>query len=348
MEKALLTLLDSLDFSKYDVTLVLERAEGALLCQLDSRIKVREFKVCTSKIPIFRKAVNFSRQLAFRITNGKKYDFSCCYATYSNACGKIAAMASDNCALYVHSNYFEYYNRDAEKTKTFFDSINFAEYRNIFFVSEDARRDAAAVYPAIAERYTTLGNLTDVKEIKSGAELEENLPDDGGKFTFVFAGRLDDTSKKLCRLIDAADILKKEGKAFSVWIIGDGPDREKYEERVRHSDLSDRISFLGMKKNPYPFIKKADALVLCSDYEGFPVVYSEALILGCRIITTVKVSDGFFTVDESCALICEKNPASLASAMNQAMSDGTSKAVIPDFADINKQKIKKLYMFMDV
>ena len=59
MEKALLMLLNKLDFSRYDVTLILERAEGALLSQLDSRVRVRKFKVSSAKLPLLRKTINF-------------------------------------------------------------------------------------------------------------------------------------------------------------------------------------------------------------------------------------------------------------------------------------------------
>ena len=53
--------------------------------------------------------------------------------------------------------------------------------------------------------------------------------------------------------------------------------------------LEDNIKFLGKKKNPYPYYKLADAVVLSSDYEGYPVVFLESYILNKPIITKIIV-----------------------------------------------------------
>lgn len=44
--------------------------------------------------------------------------------------------------------------------------------------------------------------------------------------------------------------------------------------------------FYGKKKNPYPYFKLANYVILTSDYEGSPVVFTEAMILNVPIITT--------------------------------------------------------------
>ena len=50
--------------------------------------------------------------------------------------------------------------------------------------------------------------------------------------------------------------------------------------------MSDRIEFMGFKSNPYPLVKKADALILSSDYEGFPNVLVEAMALETSVVST--------------------------------------------------------------
>lgn len=55
---------------------------------------------------------------------------------------------------------------------------------------------------------------------------------------------------------------------------------------VEDLSLRDRISFLGFKKNPYPWIKAADLFVLSSDNEGLSLVLIESLILGTKTIST--------------------------------------------------------------
>ena len=59
---------------------------------------------------------------------------------------------------------------------------------------------------------------------------------------------------------------------------------------VQKKKLEEQIIFLGRKQNPYPYFKISDCVLLTSDYEGYPVVFLESMILNKPIITT-KVSD---------------------------------------------------------
>ena len=58
MEKSLVILLNSLT-KYYDITLVLEQKKGLLLNDLNSLIKVKEYKLSTSKNIVFRKIVKY-------------------------------------------------------------------------------------------------------------------------------------------------------------------------------------------------------------------------------------------------------------------------------------------------
>jgi len=50
--------------------------------------------------------------------------------------------------------------------------------------------------------------------------------------------------------------------------------------------IEEKVEILGFKKNPYPIIKGAKALLLSSEREGLPTVLIEALILGTPIVST--------------------------------------------------------------
>ena len=72
-------------------------------------------------------------------------------------------------------------------------------------------------------------------------------------------------------------------------IIGDGEFKE-YRELAKKLSIEDKVYFTGLKKNPFPYYKISDCVVLTSEYEGYPVVFLEALALNKPIIST-KVSD---------------------------------------------------------
>ncbi len=68
---------------------------------------------------------------------------------------------------------------------------------------------------------------------------------------------------------------------------------------IAELNLTERILFLGFKKNPYPWIKAADLFVLSSDNEGLSLVLIESLILGTKAVSTnCPVGPSEILVDE--------------------------------------------------
>ena len=147
----------------------------------------------------------------------------------------------------------------------------------------------------INKYYKITGNQFVINNIINGDKIIEdsNLDAKIESFNvpvFLNIGRHDEPQKKLTRIIYAAKKLKEEGYKFKILMIGDGPDSEYYKDLIKKKNLNDIFIFKGKKKNPFPYYKKADAIVLSSLYEGYPVVFNEARVLSVPIITT-KVSD---------------------------------------------------------
>ena len=58
------------------------------------------------------------------------------------------------------------------------------------------------------------------------------------------------------------------------------------ERLIAGKGLAARVTIAGFRRNPYPWMAKADLLVLSSDHEGMPNVLLEALACGTRIAST--------------------------------------------------------------
>lgn len=86
-------------------------------------------------------------------------------------------------------------------------------------------------------------------------------------------------------------------KKIYLLMVGAGKETKELVKYVEENKLTDRIIFLGNKKNPYPYFKMADYVILTSLNEGYPVVFQEAMVLDKKIITT-DVSDAVIDIKE--------------------------------------------------
>ena len=100
----------------------------------------------------------------------------------------------------------------------------------------------------------------------------------------VSVGRLT-PAKDLFTLVCAFGMVRRKVEARLI-VIGDGECRSELEREVKELGLEQDIDFLGIRENPYPYMRHADLFVLSSRWEGFPNVILEALTLGCRIVST--------------------------------------------------------------
>ncbi len=77
----------------------------------------------------------------------------------------------------------------------------------------------------------------------------------------------------------------KSGINHKLVIVGEGELRKKLEDKAKSLGIIDRVYFAGKRKNPYPWMKRADLFVLASEYEGLGIVLTEALACGTPILS---------------------------------------------------------------
>ena len=306
IETSLINLLKNFNYDKYNVTLVLEQKNGVFLKEVPKCVKIKEYKVSYNKNVIIRKFINLLKRIKWILGNYKKYHASICYATYSGPCGFVARTSARNKILFVHNNYFYLFKKHKNDTKNFFDNLKIKKYNHIIFVSNESKKDLSKIFPNLNDRFITINNLIDNKKIIKLSEKKINYKKSVKKI-FLFVGRLDEHQKRLTLLLDIAKKCKDENVKALFWIVGTGPDEKMYKDIVKNNNL-DNVIFYGAKKNPYSYIKACDYLILTSRYEGFPVVYNEAIILEKPIITTIDVSDDYISIPNRFGFVVdEKN-----------------------------------------
>lgn len=130
--------------------------------------------------------------------------------------------------------------------------------------------------------------IDEKKVCKSGEEPVEKTCEK--RPLIVSVGRLS-PEKGYNRLVDIAARLKNDGYDFTIWIIGDGPERESLSTHIIELGLEDTVMLLGNQSNPHKYTSKADVFVCSSFSEGYSTACTEAAMLGVPIITT-SVSGG--------------------------------------------------------
>ena len=115
---------------------------------------------------------------------------------------------------------------------------------------------------------------------------QNHIPDRGYMGTIdreklvVYVGRVVEYQKRVSRVIE---LWRRVAPLFPDWrleIVGDGPQREEYERRVRREGI-ERISFTGISRDIPSLLRRASVLLQTSDYEGMPMIVIEAMREGC-------------------------------------------------------------------
>ena len=190
-------------------------------------------------------------------------------------------------------------------------------------------------YNELKDKCLVINNFIDTKDIISKSHEKIDFKKNKNKKLFVFVGRLDDSSKKLKRAIN----LVKEISSIELLIVGDGPDRKMYEDFTKKCKVENRVTFVGSKENPYPYMNEADYVILTSDYEGFPVTYLEAITLNKNIITTIETSDESIDMKDIAYIIPKKENEMVEKVKDILKEKNTKKSINIDKIQKNKIKI---------
>ena len=159
----------------------------------------------------------------------------------------------------------------------------------IFCVSPECAERFRACFPQLQDRVDWTENLIDEKGIRQKADSQEELErafTDYAGFRIVTVARLDSYTKGLDRVVSIVRRLKADGLDFRWYLIGGGQDAAQLRQSIAEKHISDRLSMLGEKRNPYPYLKQASLFVLASRNEGKPVTVTEAQILNTPILVT--------------------------------------------------------------
>lgn len=191
-------------------------------------------------------------------------------------------------------------------------------YDYIVLLSNGLKEQITKIYPNDKHKFVSISNFMSVAEIKSMSN-EINIINDNSKINIVSASRLTEV-KGIMRSLKVFKRLKNEGFDFCWQIIGEGEQREIIQEFVNNNGLEENVKLLGLKNNPYPYIKAADLLYLGSYHEASPTVIGESFILKTPVLTTNTISVKEMA-SEKHGWICDNDEEGIYNALKQILSD---------------------------
>ena len=169
---------------------------------------------------------------------------------------------------------------DREFQKQFYD-----KYNKIVAVSDSARDIFIETFNKYGDKIKVIYDINEHNFISKMADVAKGYEDDFKGIKILTIGRLAN-QKGYDLALDACKRLKDEGINFRWYSLGVGPLENDIKKYITSNNLEDNFKLLGVKSNPYPYIKNCDIYVQTSKYEGFGLAIAEARMLNKPVVTT--------------------------------------------------------------
>jgi len=121
---------------------------------------------------------------------------------------------------------------------------------------------------------------------------------------------------------------------------------EKALKLAEQYGVTDRLILPGFQSNPYNWIKRAEALVLSSDYEGLPTVLLEALAVNTKVVSTLcpHGPDEILTGPLSDFLVPRRDPKALAEAIDRVLKSELKLSEADILSKVSASGIARQYL----
>lgn len=271
---SLVSFLNNVDYSRYEIDLVFSDAKTNMLYQLPKEVNIKMSPLSGKKLSLLDK---------FKIF--RKYNFSLMYDVESTKIMEIIMLASRNNAVYLHYNYKNIYAVQS-KFNNFLLKFKIFDFKKILFSNELILNSFADLFPDLSSKLFKLDYMINDKKIISLSNSHVEVDKPNYTTLLVAAGTINDRSKNYSLMIKMMSNLVKMNNHVNLWILGDGPDLVNLKMIVKQFNLNEYIKFLGFKSNPYPYMKMADYILSTSDASDSSTTILEAKVLQKPIIST--------------------------------------------------------------
>ena len=317
-ERSLLGILNSIDYKKYEVDLMLYRHTGELLKYIPEEvnllpedkqmsmlaipftnvIKKGQFMMAYGRYKGKKKAIEYEKNNAngkesmvmldyshkytvpyVKKTINKMYDLAISFLTpHYYVSEKINAKVK---LAWMHTDYSNYLLDVKSELEMW------SKYDHIASISPKCTEGFLKVFPELKDKIIEISNVNAEKLIRQQATEEDtkDMKTQADEVCLCSIGRFAH-AKNFDHIPAIASKIKEQGIKFKWFIIGYGGEEQLIREKIKEENMQDTVIILGKKANPYPYIKNCDIYVQPSRYEGKAVTVIEAQMLEKPVIIT--------------------------------------------------------------
>lgn len=281
-EKVLVNLVNNMDLTKFQISVIALFGGGINECFLRPEIKYNT--IFPTVFPGNSHLMKiFSPKMLHRCFIKDKYDIEVSYlegpsARVISGCRNKAKLIS---WIHVEQHTMKNLSFAFRSAKEAIDCYN--RFDKTICVSEFVKNDFCSILNYTGN-VAVLHNTIESEKIKSLSQKETELLQKDDRIRLVAVGTLKE-SKGYARLLKIMKRLLAENYSIHLYILGEGDMRNNIEQYVKSNNLDGAVTLLGYQTNPYQYVANCDLLVCASFAEGFSTAVTEALILGIPVCT---------------------------------------------------------------
>lgn len=210
------------------------------------------------------------------------------------------------------------------------------KYDKIFSVSKESKYNFLKMYPNLNDNIEVFYNIISKNKLEKLADNEATFDDGFEGIRIVTISRLVD-EKGVMFIPNVIYKLVQSGLKFKWYCIGDGELKNSLKDDLKKYNIENYLILLGMKKNPYAYLRDCDIYVQPSKYEGYCTTVTEAKCFHRpMVITNVNGSNEQINNGED-GLIVEANVNSIYEGITKLIN---SKDLLTKYSEnLRNQKV---------
>lgn len=318
-ERALIGLLNALDYTKYEVDLFVYRHQGEFMKLIPAQVRllpeIKAYSLLTApiaqvlqrgcpgialgrlwakwkdrqfvrrtgakqSIAVFQYVAQYTSRFLPSLRRFGSYDLAISFLIPHRLVRDKVAAREKWCWIHTDYSFVDLDVRSEEPVWAAFDRI--------VSISEDVTKGFLSKFPSLADKIIRIDNILSEEFVRTQARMPEagaqEMRNDR-RIRLCSVGRYSypkafDRAVRICRL------LLDKGLDVVWYVVGYGSDEALIRKEMEQCRCEDRFILLGKKENPYPYMQACDLYVQPSRYEGKAVTVREAQILCKPVVIT--------------------------------------------------------------